>query len=142
MQALMLIVSCLLLCPQTTIAEESAEISAFFIEFYPAARLQSEVPFEVIFKLRNTGEKPVNPYAEVTLSGSVYNEKDEAILRVTDKRYRAYNLWPGDETGRLRLYIGALKNGIYSLKIDVNAFNRGSNMNISNKPFELTLFIE
>jgi len=139
MMVSLIVVSLFLAC--NVYCDEPAKITLQFIEFFPVNNLQNEVPFEIIFKLKNTGGTPINPYAEVTLSGQVVDKKGEAVFRVVDKKYRVYNFWPGDQSGRLRFYVGSLTPGAYTIKLNINTFDRGKGVNISNEPFTMPITV-
>ncbi|MDD5439938.1 MAG: hypothetical protein PHS37_07115 [Candidatus Omnitrophica bacterium] len=130
-----------LVIPTGCFAETPAKVNIVFLEFYPTNDLKAGAAFEIVFNLKNTGGQPVNPYAEVTLYGDVYNEKGVSVLRILDKKYRIYNFWPGDEGGRQRLYIGALPKGKYSIRLNVSSFDRGKGVVLSEEKFELPVTI-
>ena len=127
--------------PQDGHCEHGGRISLNFVEFYPP-EVRADVPFEIIFKLANTGTQPATPYAEVTLSGEVLNEKGAQVLKPVDKKYNIYNFWPGDRSGKQRYYIGPLPSGEYKLRVDVNAFIRVKNVVVSNETFEMTIIVK
>ncbi len=119
-------------------SEGNSRVSVDFEEFIPS-ELQQGVPFELIFKLKNTGDEPITPYAEVTIYGKVYNGDGDSVLRVLDKKFRIYNFWPGDQSARQRLYIGSLEKGSYTLRLNINTYNRVKGMNVSQETLEMPL---
>ncbi len=120
-----------------------AEVSLEIVNFYPEEDIRQNVPFEIVFRISNTGEEAINPFAEVTLSGEVYTDDGESVLRLVDKKYRVYNLWPGETSGKLWFYVGALeRKGIYKLKLRVNAYNLIKNKNLSNKKLEIPIYVK
>ena len=124
----------------TVFGEDVRKASFVLVEFYPA-KLQSMVPIEAIFVIKNTGNAPINPYAEVTLSGRVVTLKGDEVLRIVDKKYYVHNLWPGETTGKQRLYIGSVPSGEYTLELTVNAYNKVRGQNLSTEMVSFSLKI-
>ncbi len=121
--------------------EDVRKASFVLVEFYPS-QLQAMVPIEAIFYIKNTGNAPITPYAEVTISGRVVTLKGEEILRLVDKKYNIHNLWPSEATSKQRLYIGSVPAGSYNLELTINTFNKVRNENLStemvNFPLEIS----
>ena len=142
-----MIVLCIIVCMLSVglgdiaLSDSGANVDVEFIEFIPS-RLSAGVPFEFIFRCRNTGNEPINPFAEVTLSGGVYDSDDKQILNAQDKKYRLYNFFPGDKSGRLRFYIGSLQKGSYMLKLNINAYSRTKQVNISNSTYSMPITVD
>jgi len=120
---------------------DGGKVSLIFVQFYPE-KLSPSVSFEVYFVLRNTGSKAITPSAEVTVSGEVLDQKENIVYRIIDKRYFIYNFWPGDSSGKQRIYIGALKKGMFKLRLHVNAYNRAKSSNVSTETFDIDLNVE
>lgn len=106
-----------------------------FLEF-STKTVQAGVPFEIIYKFRNAGAEPINPFAQMTLYGNVVDEKGNPVLRILDKQLNIYNLWPGEAGGAQRIYIGVLPKGKFTIKLHVNAYSKVKNKNLSNELFE------
>jgi len=128
--------------PHSWVFADAAKVQIQFVEFFPAKDLKEGAAFEIVFVLTNTGGEPINPYAEVTLYGSVLNQKNEQVFKLVDAKYRVYNLWPGDHSARERFYIGALPKGDYKLNVHASAFDRGKNRVISEDVFEMPFTVQ
>lgn len=104
--------------------------------------LQDNVPFEINFKFKNTGDKAIAPFGEVTISGQAYDSRGNPVLRIIDKKYRVYNFWPDDTSGKQRFYIGSLKKGAYTIKLVINTYDRTKVSNICQDAFELPVEVK
>ena len=120
---------------------DDARISIVLDSFSPP-KLQQGVPFEMIFKLKNSGTKAVTPSAEVTLYGDVYDSDRNPALRIVDKTYRVYNFYPGAVTGKQRLYIGSLRKGSYTIRLDITTYNRTKNAVVSQVKLDIPINVD
>jgi len=125
-------------CQSVIFSEGDYFISFVFQEFHPE-NPQIHVPFEVIFKLKNTGSEFISPFAEVTISGKILDSEDNAILRLREEQYRVHNFVPGAQTGRLRYYIGTLEEGAYKVELVINSYNKVKKRHLSRDTFDWLL---
>ncbi len=123
-------------------ANGSARISFIFEGFYPVEKPKQGIPFEIVFRLKNSGDSPINPFADVSISGGIYDTKGDLVFRVTDRQYRIYNLWPQGQSPKQLFYIGNLTKGSYVIKLNIYAYNRIKGISISQEIFELNIDVE
>ncbi|MDD4202218.1 MAG: hypothetical protein PHQ52_01995 [Candidatus Omnitrophica bacterium] len=146
-----------------SLAEDGPHVKFSFVEFFPEPTLRAGSYFEVVFRLKNDGNKPINPYAEVAVSGEIvkivedkqktdgsqtsmvdqsFETKEEVVLRLLDKKYKLYNLWPGEISSKLWFYIGILPEGSYTMRIYISALDRVRGKTISSETYEMGIFVK
>jgi hypothetical protein len=158
-----ILVLCGLFFSQNSYTEDGPHVKFFFVEFFPEPTLQAGSYFEVVFRLKNDGNKPINPYAEVAVAGEIvkmvenkqkidasqqsmvdksFETQEEVVLRLLDKKYKLYNLWPGEISSKLWFYIGILPEGAYTMRLYISALDRVRGKSISSETYETGIFVK
>lgn len=123
-------------------AQAAAKVSLVLLEFDPE-ELLAGAPFEIVFRLKNTGDEPITPFAEVTISGYIYDREGVEALRVIEKQFKVYNFWPDAQSGRHRMLIGPVAQaGIYTMDLNINVYNRVKNNNVYQGSFKWILDVK
>jgi len=136
-----LVLSIILIIQGVAHAGSSPKVDLKLEKFIPE-KLQQGVPFEMIFRFENTGNEPVTPSAEVTIFGDIHDSDRNPVFRITDKTYRVYNFFPGDRTARQRLYIGSLRSGTYTIRLEITTYNKIKSTVVSQVKLDIPINVE